>query len=118
MILGCIIYPSVLDSERVKEICETSSKYHVGKCEVRWAYILAVISIFDILILSILALVLSRKQISNFKISTIRQLPKMFRLPRFSRKNKVKNQILLSLRNVIQLNYQMIKKLELGHLEE
>ena len=71
MILGCIIYPSAWDSERVKEICETSSKYHVGKCEVRWAYILAVISIFDILILSILALVLSRKQISNFKISTI-----------------------------------------------
>jgi hypothetical protein len=74
MILGCLIYPSVWDSKRVKDICETSNKYHVGKCQVRWAYILAVISIFDILILSVLALVLSRKQISNFKISTINYL--------------------------------------------
>lgn len=71
MILGCLIYPSVWDSKRVKDICETSSKYYVGKCAVRWAYILAVIGIFDILILAVLALVLSRKQISNFKISTI-----------------------------------------------
>lgn len=71
MILGCLIYPSVWDSKRVRDICETSTKYHVGNCQVRWAYVLAVIGIFDILILSILALVLSRKQISNFKISTI-----------------------------------------------
>lgn len=71
MILGCLIYPSVWDSRRVRDICETSTKYYVGKCQVKWAYVLAVIGIFDILILSILALVLSRKQISNLKISTI-----------------------------------------------
>jgi hypothetical protein len=56
---------------RFVNICETSSSYYVGKCTVRWAYILAIVGIFDILFLSILAFVLARRQATNFEDSQI-----------------------------------------------
>jgi hypothetical protein len=68
MILGCIIYPSSWNSSRVVDICETSHKYHSGKCRMSWAYILAIISIFDIFFLSILAFVLARCQATSLKV--------------------------------------------------
>lgn len=67
MLLGCIVYPAVWGSDRIREVCETSENFVPGKCEIKWAYILAILGIFDILLLSILALVLSRRQVSNFK---------------------------------------------------
>ena len=70
-ILGCALYPNNWDSTRIVNICETSSSYYVGKCVIRWAYILAIVGIFDILFLSILALVLARRQASNFQESQI-----------------------------------------------
>ena len=56
---------------RIVNVCETSSSYYVGKCTVRWAYILAIVGIFDILFLSILAFVLARRQAANFEDSQI-----------------------------------------------
>ena len=70
MILGCVIYPNNWDNRRITDICETSTSYYPGKCEIRWAYILAIIGIFDILFLAILALVLSRRQANNFKLTS------------------------------------------------
>ena len=67
MILGCIIYPCVWGQDRIKEICETSAYYYAGKCEIKWAYILAIIGIFDIMLLAILAFLLATRQVSNFK---------------------------------------------------
>lgn len=70
MILGCVIYPNNWDNPKIVEICETSYSYYAGKCSIKWAYILAIIGIFDILILGSLALVLSRRQASNYKVSS------------------------------------------------
>lgn len=63
MFLGCVIFPSGWDHFYVTRICgESSGKYHIGQCEMRWAYILAIIGIFDILILTVLAFVLGCRQ--------------------------------------------------------
>ena len=70
MILGCVIYPNNWDDPKIVEICETSTSYFSGKCAIRWAYILAIIGIFDIGFLATLALVLSRRQATNYKIAS------------------------------------------------
>lgn len=62
MIMGCSIYPNNWDSKIITDVCETSLSYYSGKCQIRWAYILAIIGIFDILFLCILAFVLARRQ--------------------------------------------------------
>ncbi|KAL0181673.1 hypothetical protein M9458_024079, partial [Cirrhinus mrigala] len=56
MVIGCMIYPDGWDSE------ERTDKYTLGNCTVRWAYILAIISIMDSLTLSFLAFVLGNRQ--------------------------------------------------------
>ena len=71
MILGCVIYPNNWDDPRIVDICETSTSYYSGKCAVRWAYILAIIGIFDIWFLAALALVLSRRQVNNYKVASM-----------------------------------------------
>ena len=73
MALGCLVYPAVWSSPRVREVCEDSVNYNTGKCEIKWAYVLAIIAIFDIMILTILALVMSRKQVNILKISGVRE---------------------------------------------
>lgn len=70
MILGCVIYPNNWDDPNIVDICENSRSYFSGKCRIKWAYILAIIGIFDILFLAILALVMSRRQASNYKIAS------------------------------------------------
>ena len=63
MFLGCVIYPGGWDHIMVRRICgDEASGYHLGKCDMRWAYILAIIGVFDILILAILAFVLAFRQ--------------------------------------------------------
>ena len=61
--LGCVIYPNGWDSDAVRKICGlTAGSYNPGVCELRWAYILAIVLIFDAAILAILAFVLAAKQ--------------------------------------------------------
>lgn len=63
MFLGCVIFPHGWDHFYVKRICgDSTGRYHIGNCEMRWAYILAIIGIFDILILTVLAFVLGCRQ--------------------------------------------------------
>lgn len=63
MAIGCMIYPDGWDSEQVKRMCgQRTDKYTLGNCTVRWAYILAIISIMDSLILSFLAFSLGSRQ--------------------------------------------------------
>ena len=58
-----MIYPDGWDSEQVKRMCgQRTDKYTLGNCTVRWAYILAIISIMDSLILSFLAFSLGNRQ--------------------------------------------------------
>jgi hypothetical protein len=70
MFLGCVVYPNNWSDPRIVEVCETSANYNSGKCRIKWAYILAIIGIFDILLLAVLAIVLSQTQATNYKIAT------------------------------------------------
>lgn len=63
MVLGCMIYPDGWDSPEVKRMCgEQTSKYTLGNCTVRWAYILAIICILDALMLALVAFTLGNRQ--------------------------------------------------------
>ncbi|KAJ8017153.1 hypothetical protein DPEC_G00014800 [Dallia pectoralis] len=63
MVLGCMIYPDGWDAPEVKRMCgEKTDKYTLGNCTVRWAYILAIISIMDSFILAFLAFTLGNRQ--------------------------------------------------------
>lgn len=63
MILGCVIYPNGWDHHVVRRICgQNADKFQLDRCGIRWAYILAIILIFDAIILAVLAFVLASKQ--------------------------------------------------------
>ncbi|XP_053481108.1 LHFPL tetraspan subfamily member 5 protein-like [Ictalurus furcatus] len=63
LVMGCMIYPDGWDSPEVKRMCgERTSKYEMGTCPVRWAYILALICILDALILALVAFTLGNRQ--------------------------------------------------------
>ena len=63
MLMGCMIYPDGWDAPEVKRMCgQRTDKYSLGNCTVRWAYILAIISILDALILAFLAFSLGNRQ--------------------------------------------------------
>lgn len=58
-----MIYPDGWDSPEVKRMCgERTDKYSLGNCTVRWAYILAIISILDALLLAFLSFTLGNRQ--------------------------------------------------------
>ncbi|CAH1783056.1 unnamed protein product [Owenia fusiformis] len=62
MFLGCVIYPSGWTNEHVMAVCGNAGAYEIGKCGVRWSYILAILGIFDAMMLCILAIVLATRQ--------------------------------------------------------
>lgn len=63
MVMGCMIYPDGWDSPEVKRMCgQRTDKYSLGNCTVRWAYILAIISILDSLLLALLSFTLGNRQ--------------------------------------------------------
>lgn len=67
LVFGCIIFPDGWDAEVVRDLCgEETGKYTLGRCSMRWAYILAIIGILDALILSFLAFVLGNRQSDSF----------------------------------------------------
>ncbi|KAG7220729.1 hypothetical protein INR49_017843 [Caranx melampygus] len=63
MVMGCMIYPDGWDAPEVKRMCgQRTDKYSLGNCTVRWAYILAIISILDALLLALLSFTLGNRQ--------------------------------------------------------
>ncbi|CAI9721867.1 Hypothetical predicted protein [Octopus vulgaris] len=63
LFLACIIYPSGWDLNTVKDMCgPNSGPYKLGKCGIRWAYILAILGIIDAALLAILAFILASKR--------------------------------------------------------
>lgn len=63
MVMGCMIYPDGWDAPEVKRMCgQRTDKYSLGNCTVRWAYILAIISILDALLLAFLSFTLGNRQ--------------------------------------------------------
>ena len=64
MFLGCIVYPLGWENDKIKRVCGSdAAQFNLGTCGIRWAYILAIIGIFDAFILAILAFVLATKYI-------------------------------------------------------
>ncbi|ESO83596.1 hypothetical protein LOTGIDRAFT_179707 [Lottia gigantea] len=63
MFLGCVIFPNGWDNDIITGVCGNNNRiYDMGYCGIRWAYILAIVLIFDAAILAILAFVLAAKQ--------------------------------------------------------
>lgn len=62
MLLACIIFPSGWDADVVAGVCR-SSDYDSGDCHIQWTYILAIIAIFDAIILAVLAFVLAYRHV-------------------------------------------------------
>ncbi|XP_064632228.1 LHFPL tetraspan subfamily member 3 protein-like isoform X3 [Lineus longissimus] len=62
MFIGCVAYPAGWDHDKVRSVCGNSSGFNIADCGVRWAYILAIIGIFDAFILATLAFVLATRQ--------------------------------------------------------
>ena len=58
-----MIYPSGWDNSELEKICgKDSGRYRTGDCNIRWAYILAILGIFDAAILAVLAFFLASKR--------------------------------------------------------
>lgn len=64
MIGGCICFPAGWNDEEVNKLCQNSGAFDIGRCEFRWAYVLAGVSGLDAVILSILAFILASRHIS------------------------------------------------------
>jgi hypothetical protein len=63
LFIALIIYPSGFDNEKIRSVCGSNvNDYYIGTCQVRWAYILAIIAFFNILILAIFAFLLALRQ--------------------------------------------------------
>ncbi|KAK9720177.1 Lipoma HMGIC fusion partner-like protein [Popillia japonica] len=63
MIGGCASFPAGWSEVDVQKICGDSDRYVLGKCGIRWAYLLAAIGCLDAVILSILAFILATRHI-------------------------------------------------------
>lgn len=56
LLLTCLIYPGGWDASDVKAICgQNAASYKTGNCEVRWAFGIAIIAMFDAFILALLS---------------------------------------------------------------
>ncbi|KAK3101381.1 hypothetical protein FSP39_003116 [Pinctada imbricata] len=61
--IACIVYPAAWDDDNVRRICGGGAdRFNTDRCEIRWAYILAIVLIFDAFILAGLAFMLAARQ--------------------------------------------------------
>ena len=63
LLVAVIVYPYGLDNDTVRAVCGADAHdFFLDTCQIRWAYILAIIGFVNVLILAILAFVLGMKQ--------------------------------------------------------
>lgn len=66
LLVAIIVYPYGLDNDTVRAVCGADTRdFHLDTCQIRWAYILAIIGFGNVLILAILAFILGMKQPSS-----------------------------------------------------
>lgn len=71
LLLTCFIYPGGWDVPEVKAICgQNAASYKTGNCEIRWAFGIAIIAMFDAFILALLSYFFIEKKV----VSTSRTL--------------------------------------------
>ncbi|XP_069971348.1 LHFPL tetraspan subfamily member 3 protein [Penaeus vannamei] len=64
LLVGVVVFPTGWEAGEVREVCgPTARPFNVGACEVRWAYILAIIGVLDAVVLSALAFVLATRHV-------------------------------------------------------
>ncbi|XP_042864112.1 LHFPL tetraspan subfamily member 3 protein-like [Penaeus japonicus] len=64
LLVGVIVFPTGWEAAEVREVCgPTARHFNVGACEVRWAYILAMIGVLDAAVLSALAFVIATRHV-------------------------------------------------------
>ncbi|XP_042235487.1 LHFPL tetraspan subfamily member 3 protein-like [Homarus americanus] len=64
LLVGVVVFPAGWAAGEVRKVCgPTARQYNMGECEVRWAYILAIIGILDAAVLSALAFVLATRHV-------------------------------------------------------
>ncbi|CAF0889955.1 unnamed protein product [Rotaria sordida] len=63
LFIALIVYPAGFDNDTIRSVCgQNANNFYIDTCQIRWAYILAIIAFFNILILAILAFLLGMKQ--------------------------------------------------------
>lgn len=63
LLIALIIYPSGFDNETIRSVCGTNvNDFFIDTCQIRWAYILAMVAFLNIFILSIFAFLLALRQ--------------------------------------------------------
>jgi hypothetical protein len=66
LFIALIIYPSGFDNDTIRLVCGSNvNDYYIDTCQVRWAYILAIIAFLNIFILAIFAFLLAVNQPNN-----------------------------------------------------
>ncbi|XP_061705585.1 LHFPL tetraspan subfamily member 3 protein isoform X1 [Cydia pomonella] len=64
MIAGVCVYPAAWGEPAVQETCgPTADQYNIGRCHIRWAYLLAVIGCLDGIVLAALAFILATRHV-------------------------------------------------------
>lgn len=63
LLIAVIVYPAGFDNDLIRSVCGSNvNDFFIDTCQVRWAYILAIIAVFNVLILAVLAFFLGLKQ--------------------------------------------------------
>ena len=58
------MFPLGFSAGEVREVCgPTARQWNVGECELRWAFLLSIIGIFDAIVLSALAFVIATRTV-------------------------------------------------------
>jgi hypothetical protein len=66
LLIALFVYPSGFDNDTIRSVCGTNvNDFNLDTCQIRWAYILAIIAFFNVSILALLALFLGMKQPKN-----------------------------------------------------
>lgn len=69
MLITCLIYPIGWDAEPVKTVCgQQADVYKIGKCQVNWAYWIAIICMLDAFVLSYLSLMFIEREIGTTNV--------------------------------------------------
>ncbi|KAI5632651.1 lipoma HMGIC fusion partner-like protein domain-containing protein [Phthorimaea operculella] len=64
MVAGVAVYPAGWSETAVQETCgPTADQYNIGRCHIRWAYLLAVIGCLDGIVLAALAFILATRHV-------------------------------------------------------
>ncbi|CAK1547853.1 unnamed protein product [Leptosia nina] len=64
LVAGVAVYPAAWNEATVQETCgPAADQYNIGRCQVRWAYLLAIIGCLDGIVLAALAFILATKHV-------------------------------------------------------